>query len=788
MDNLDSPTTHILLPLRDTVQFPGVIQSLMVGREASKRAVEEAGTRDEPLVVVAQREFAVQEPQASDLFEVGTRCEVLHVLPLPDGSLRVVFRGLERVHLAQTEVRAGFLLAQAESYPTEAAPGSNTEALRRETWQALDEAVNLGFEIVPEALEAIQSASDPMVFAYLLAHHLQLTVPLKQQILEENHPDPALRHLLQFLQREREVVQIRSDMRDRVEEELGRTQRELLLREQLRALEDELAEMGAEVDRESAQLIARIRASSLPESVEEKAMAEAKRIDRLAPGSAEIAHSRALVELICDLPWSPPQPPSVNLVSTAEILNRAHYGLKDVKERILDYIAVGQLRESVPPSVLCFVGPPGVGKTSFAQSLGKALDRPVVRIALGGIRDEAEIRGHRRTYVGAMPGRIIQAIKEAGVSNPILVLDEVDKIAGGGQGDPASALLEALDPSQNSCFRDHFLEVGYDLSQVLFIATANLLDPIAGPLRDRMEVISFASYTEEEKQAVLLEHILPSVRERHGLSEDQLLLTSAAAQALVREYTMEAGVRGLTQQTEAIARKIARRVVEGKPLPAMVDITELASMLGPAPLAKEKREREPRAGRVHGLVFAYYGGDTIAIEANLAPPVGTSPEVLLTGSMGTVMRESCMAALTYLRSLQAGERYRMLNDAPRFRHDVHVHVPEAAIPKDGPSAGLAIFLGLMSALTGAPFDPNVAVTGEITLHGDVLPVGGIRDKVLAAHRAGFRQVVLPADNEPHTRELPDSVLTELELVFVRRAVDAFPVAFPEIKPTALQIS
>ncbi|HZH97773.1 MAG TPA: endopeptidase La [Fimbriimonadaceae bacterium] len=756
-----------VLPVRDSVHFPGLIQTLHVSRRPSITSVQSACKLESLILVVAQADPTVEEPAAAQLYRVGLLSEILQASPMPDGSLRAVLRGRQRVRIKKlTKSRDGFL-AEYEALEDEGGLDPGSEALARECIESLSRIVELGKTVKPEVMDAISAFESPGAIADAISHHLPLRVQQKQELLEAKRIAQRLELLYDLLRREERLLKLQNEIRARADGRIADSQRDFFLREQLKAIQ---AELGEETEAsELDQLRKTLADPRYPEDVRSRAEAEIRRLERMPDPSSEAQVIRTHLDWLLELPWSIRSEEVVDVTHAAEVLDRAHFGLSSVKERILDYLAVRQISQSLRGPVLCFLGPPGVGKTSLGRTIAEALGREFASISLGGLRDEAEIRGHRRTYVGAMPGRLVQAIRQSGTMNPVIMLDELDKLASDFRGDPASALLEVLDPQQNQRFSDHYLELPMDLSNVLFIATANVLDGIPRALRERLELVQFSSYSDEERLAIAERFILPRALEQHGLREGQLRISREALTAVVQEHTREAGVRMLEKALATLCRKSARQLAEGRAEEVSIECTDLEPLLGPARYAK-LRSQPAEIGVAAGMVVTEYGGDLIDIEVCLLEPQTHQPEMRLTGSLGNVMKESAEAAVTFIRTVQN----RLSRES--LRHDVHVHVPEGGVSKDGPSAGLAIAVALASALSGRPVRSEVALTGEITLRGRVLPIGGLREKVLAAHRAGIQHVVLPAENMPDFEELPE---------YVKQAVQAYPVTSAE---EALQIA
>ncbi|MBS1724582.1 MAG: endopeptidase La [Armatimonadetes bacterium] len=758
-----------VLPVRDTVHFPGVIQTILIGREMSVKALQQALKGDRETLVIGQRDQTIDEPRTDELYEVGTLSEVLHVLPLPDGTMRIVLRGLARARVTKLTYRGGSFSAEfslVEEIDTDA---PDAEAMAREAASSFQQAVALGMPAPPEVIETVSGVESPRHLVDLLSHHLPTVAAVKQGLLEESDVATRLERLVTILAREKQLLELQASLRSKVEKELGESQREYYLREQLKAIQSELSG-GETLSDEGVEFKRKLEAAGMPEDTLDRAMTELRRLEKAPSSSPEGMVIRNYLEWLASLPWDVTSTDQIDVKKAAAILERDHCGLAQVKDRIVDFLAVRQLSHSIRGPILCFVGPPGVGKTSIGRSIAEALGRQFHRISLGGVRDEAEIRGHRRTYIGSMPGRLIQGIKSCGTKNPVFMLDEIDKMGYDFRGDPTSALLEALDPEQNSLFSDHYVEVPFDLSAVMFIATANLIENVPAALRDRMEVIRFPSYTEQEKLTIASRYLVPKKTAEHGLSKSQVKIPKATLEDLVREYTRESGVRSLEREIATVCRKAARRIAEGEARSVVVNKDTLVEMLGKPKFRYGVRGRKNEVGTATGLVYSEFGGDIVSIEVALSAPFGDQPQVRLTGSLGDVMKESALAAMTYLRANQA--KY----GTGEFRYDLHVHVPEGAVPKDGPSAGVTILTALVSAYSGRPVRRDVAMTGEVTLRGKVLPVGGVREKVLAAHRAGIRHVVLPEENLRDIDDLPDIVKRDLSFHPVADASEALAIA------------
>jgi len=764
-ESIEIPDTLPVLPLKNTVLFPFLISPLLVNSERSKRLIESVLTTPERLLVTSAVRGSVEgSPGPDDVHRVGTVHRVVRMLKFPDDSYRLLVQGVARVRIEAFLDSSDFLVGQiARIEDTGDLESVELTALHRTVGQEFGALVSESPRLSAELQVLAQSLEDPSKLADLCAHHLEIDVPLKQAILEEVNVAERLKRVQAEISRAREAFSIESEIREKVQSEMGKTQREYVLRQQLEAIRKELGEaedQGAEAER----LGERIAAAGMPEEVEKQARRELERLEQTPSASAEYGVIRTYLEWMTDLPWAKASVDRLDTVEARRILDEDHYDLEKVKDRIVEYIAVLSLKGDLKGPILCFSGPPGTGKTSLGRSVARALGREFVRISLGGVRDEAEIRGHRRTYVGALPGRIVQGLRRAGTRNPVVLLDEVDKVGTDFRGDPSSALLEVLDPEQNHTFSDHYLEVPIDLSQVLFIATANWMDPVPAALRDRMEVIELPGYTEEEKIEIARRFLVPRQLRRNGVSPESdvgVELPEETLRTLIGSYTREAGVRNLEREIGSVARKIARRVAEeGIRGPVLVTSAELSELLGPVRFEPELAERTGMPGVAVGLAWTPTGGDILFVESTRMEGKGG---LKLTGSLGDVMRESAEAARSWLRG--NGEALG-IDVAAVAKQDVHLHVPSGAVPKDGPSAGVAMVTALASLLTGRPAHPDVAMTGEITLRGKVLPVGGIKEKLLAARRAGIRRVVLPEPNRKDVVEIPAELLKGLELEYV----------------------
>lgn len=760
-----------LLPLRGLLVFPSMVLHLDVGREKSVKALEKAMNDDQMILLCSQSEVNIEDPTEEEIFKVGTTSKIRQVLKLPNGTIRVLVEGVARAKITQYIANDQFYEVVVEQWDEQQRSDQEIDALMRSVFNQFEHYSTLSKRITPEVIAAVKEIQEPGRLADVVSSHLSLQIRDKQDILEAYDVQQRLEKLLSLLNNEREVLELERKINHRVKKQMEKTQKEYYLREQMKAIQKELGDREGRMG-EVEELRSQLEEAELPERVREKIEKEIDRLERMPAASAEGGVVRNYIDWLFSLPWKQATNDDIDIRKAEQILDADHYGLEKPKERVLEYLAVQKLAKELKGPILCFVGPPGVGKTSIARSIARSLERKFVRISLGGVRDEAEIRGHRRTYVGAMPGRIIQGLKTAETNNPVILLDEIDKMAMDFRGDPASALLEVLDPEQNNTFSDHYIELPFDLSSVMFITTANAIHNIPRPLLDRMEVLYIAGYTELEKQQIALRYLLPKQRENHGLTEGQLSVPDETILKIIREYTREAGVRNLEQQLAAICRKVAREIVTneeerktndeaGEDLaPKVVGEDDLTEYLGHAKFRYGLAEAEDQLAAATGLAWTEVGGETLVIEVTLMPGKG---KLTLTGKLGDVMKESAQAAFSYTRS-----RVKQLNIAEDFheKFDVHIHIPEGAIPKDGPSAGIAIATALISALTNRPISKEVAMTGELTLRGRVLPIGGLKEKSLAAHRAGLTKVLIPEENEKDLEDIPDSIKDSMDFVLV----------------------
>jgi len=764
------PEDMPLLPIRDAVYFPHMIFPLFAGREKSVKALDEAVAGQRLILLVAQKQVGTDDPGPEDIYGVGVVAGIMQITKVPDGTVRLVLEGVERVRVVEYVKLDPYFHVRIEPIQSIEESSLEVEALMRSVTSQFEQIVNIGRSIPPEALVNVMNITEAGRLADSITPYLPLRVESKQDILETVSAKERLEKLNVLLKKEIEILEIQRSIRNRVEKEMGDTQREFILREQLKAIQQELGERD-ERSSEIEDYRSKIEAAAMPEEVCERASKELERLEKMPYAAPEGVVVRTYLDWLTSLPWSKRTDESLDIQESGRVLDEDHYGLTKAKERILEFLAVKQLSGAMKGPILCFVGPPGVGKTSIGKSIARALGRKFIRVSLGGIRDEAEIRGHRRTYIGSMPGRIIQGIKQAGSKNPVFMLDEIDKVGIDFRGDPSAALLEALDPEQNLAFSDHYLEVAFDLSDVMFITTANILDTIPHALKDRMEVIPFAGYIEDEKVCIAEQFLVLKQIKGHGLTKKLLTIKQEALRHIIQEYTREAGVRNLEREIATICRKIAKQVAQGGRSRTVVTKKRVKDFLGAPKFRYGSAEEKDEVGAATGLVYTEFGGDIITIEVGLMR--SDEGKLLLTGQLGDVMKESGQAALSYVRS-KAG----VLNVPEDFSNkmDIHVHVPAGAVPKDGPSAGITMATALASALTKRPVRRDVAMTGEITLRGKVLPIGGLKEKVLAAHRAGIRTIVIPKENLKDLEEIPDYVRNELTFKPVEHMDEVLAIA------------
>jgi ATP-dependent Lon protease len=758
-----------LLPLRDVVVYPHMVIPLFVGRDKSIRALEAAMAADKQVLLVAQKSAAVDEPGGNDVYRVGTVSSVLQLLRLPDGTVKVLVEGGYRAELGHIDERGEYLTALATELPAEVLESREADALLRSAMAQFEKYVNLSKKIPSEVLTSLSGIEEPGRLADTMAAHMSMDLEQKQKVLEIADTRDRLEHLMTLMESEIDLLQVEKRIRGRVKKQMEKSQREYYLNEQMKAIQKELGELD-EAPNEAEELEKKIREAGMPAEAEEKVRAELQKLKMMSPMSAEASVVRSYIDWMVNIPWKARSRVKHDLAFAEQVLERDHYGLEEVKERILEYLAVQKRVKKIKGPVLCLVGPPGVGKTSLGESIARATNRKFVRMALGGVRDEAEIRGHRRTYIGSLPGKIVQKMSKAGVRNPLFLLDELDKMGMAHRGDPASALLEVLDPEQNNTFNDHYLEVDYDLSEVMFICTSNSLN-IPAPLLDRMEVIRIPGYTEDEKVNIAERYLKPKQIRNNGLKQGEVAIEEAGIRDLIRYYTREAGVRGLEREIAKICRKVVKEFSLGKKqAPVTVSAADLEHYCGVRKYSFGVAEEANQIGQVTGLAWTQVGGELLTIEAVAVAGKG---RVVKTGSLGDVMQESIQAALTVVRS-----RSQRLGIPANYheKHDMHIHMPEGAVPKDGPSAGVGMCTALVSMLTGIAVRADVAMTGEITLRGQVLRIGGLKEKLLAAHRGGIKTVIIPEENERDLKEIPENIKADLQIKPVKWIDEVLEIA------------
>ncbi|MCU5354931.1 endopeptidase La [Bacillus cereus] len=763
-----------LLPLRGVLVYPTMVLHLDVGRDKSIQALEQAAMDENIIFLAMQKEMNIDDPKEDDIYSVGTVAKVKQMLKLPNGTLRVLVEGLHRAEVIEFIEEENVVQVSIKTVTEEVEDDLEEKALMRTLLEHFEQYIKVSKKVSNETFATVADVEEPGRLADLIASHLPIKTKQKQEILEIVSVKERLQTLISIIQDEQELLSLEKKIGQKVKRSMERTQKEYFLREQMKAIQTELGDKegkGGEVE----ELREKIEQSGMPEETMKAALKELDRYGKLPASSAESGVIRNYIDWLLALPWTEATEDIIDLAHSEEILNNDHYGLEKVKERVLEYLAVQKLTNSLKGPILCLVGPPGVGKTSLARSIATSLNRNFVRVSLGGVRDESEIRGHRRTYVGAMPGRIIQGMKKAKTVNPVFLLDEIDKMSNDFRGDPSAALLEVLDPEQNHNFSDHYIEEPYDLSKVMFVATANTLSSIPGPLLDRMEIISIAGYTELEKVHIAREHLLPKQLKEHGLRKGNLQVRDEALLEIIRYYTREAGVRTLERQIAKVCRKVAKIIVTAERKRIVVTEKKIVDLLGKHIFRYGQAEKTDQVGMATGLAYTAAGGDTLAIEVSVAPGKG---KLILTGKLGDVMKESAQAAFSYIRS-----RAEELQIDPNFheKNDIHIHVPEGAVPKDGPSAGITMATALISALTGIPVSKEVGMTGEITLRGRVLPIGGLKEKTLSAHRAGLTKIILPAENEKDLDDIPESVKENLTFVLASHLDEVLEHALVGVK-------
>jgi ATP-dependent Lon protease len=772
---VEVPEYISVLPLRNSVLFPGSIIPIDVGRKKSVKLVEEAISKERPVIgIVTQRDAKTEDPGPSDLYTVGCAARILKVIKLAKDNFSVILQGISRIRLLEISGQEPFMTARVQALPDPAGSSVELDALVMNLKDVAKRVIKLMPELPKEASSLIDSVTEPGQLADLITSNLDVQVDEKQEVLEIFDLKPRLRRVLQFLSRQHEVLKVREKINTQVQEEMGRNQREYVLRQQLKAIKEELGEIdegGGDLD----DFREKIANAKMPPDSEKVALKQLDRLKVMQPSSAEYTVTRTYLEWLVELPWSVTTEDKLDIAEARNILNADHYDLEKVKKRILEYLAVRKLKADKKGPILCLVGPPGVGKTSLGRSIARSLGRKFIRMSLGGVRDEAEIRGHRRTYVGSLPGRVVQGMKKAGSNNPVFMLDEIDKLGHDFRGDPAAALLEVLDPEQNHSFSDHYLEVPFDLSKVMFVATANILDPVPPALRDRLEVLEIPGYTREEKLNISKQFLIKKQLEEHGLNGERVEFQDPAVAEVIDSYTREAGVRNLERELASVVRAVAVLVAEDKAKEKeIITIERIPDFLGPQKFLPEVAERTAEPGVATGLAWTPVGGEILFIEATKMLGKGN---LVLTGQLGDVMKESAQAALSFIRSRA---RWLGLDDNFLEKSDIHVHIPAGAIPKDGPSAGVTMFVSMVSLLTNKPVRNDVAMTGEITLRGLVLPVGGIKEKFLAAHRAGIKRVILPERNRKDIIDIPEQPKKEIEILFVKRMDEILQLVLTEM--------
>lgn len=773
---IEIPDTLPVLPVRDIVVFPYMILPLFVGREMSIKAIEYSLSTNRMVLLLTQKDLNVENPAPEDLFSIGTAAIVMRMLKLPDGRVKILVQGLSKARALKYDQTDPFFKAAIEKIiDQKIEPLSiEDEALVRNAKGQLEKVVSLGKSILPDIMGVVENIEEPGRLADLVASNIGLKTEQSQEILEIIDPVQRLKRVSEILSRETELLTVQQKIQSEARGEIDKTQREYFLREQLKAIQKELGDIDERAE-EIKEFRKKIEDAKMPEKVLKEAEKQLKRLEKMHPDSAEAGTVRTYLDWLVEIPWSKSTTDNLDIKAAEKVLNDDHYDLEKVKERILEYLSVRKLKEKMKGPILCFIGPPGVGKTSLGKSIARSLGREFVRMSLGGVRDEAEIRGHRRTYVGALPGRIVQGIKTAGTNNPVFMLDEIDKIGTDYRGDPSSALLEVLDPEQNNSFADHYLAVPFDLSKVMFITTGNLVDTIPGPLRDRMEIIYLSGYTTEEKLGIAKNYLIPKQLEEHGISDKVLKLTDSGLFNLISQYTREAGVRNLEREFAHLCRKVAKKIAEGRDKPFVMTAKNIHRYLGVPKFLPEEEIEKDEVGVSTGLAWTEAGGDIIYVEATTMKGKG---HLTLTGQLGDIMKESAQAALSYVRSKAA---FLGINEDLFSKIDLHIHVPAGAIPKDGPSAGITMATAIASALTGKPVSKNVAMTGEVTLRGRVLPIGGLKEKTLAAKRMGIKKVIVPERNRKDLEDIPKYIKKDMEFVFAETMDDVLKVALKKIE-------
>ena len=772
---IEIPDNLPVLPVRDIVVFPYMILPLFVGREMSIKAIEYSLSANRMVLLLTQKDLNIETPTTKELYSIGTVAVIMRMLKLPDGRVKILVQGLSKARALTYLQTEPFFKANIEKITDQKPPTLTIEdeAQIRTAREQLEKIVSLGKTILPDIMGVVEGIEDPGRLADLIASNLGLKTEQAQEVLEIIDPIYRLKRVSEILGREIELLTVQHKIQSEARGEIDKTQREYFLREQLKAIQKELGEIDERAE-EIKEFRKKIEDAKMPEKVMKEAEKQLKRLEKMHPDSAESATVRTYLDWMVELPWSTSTKDKLDIKAAEKVLDEDHYDLEKVKERILEYLSVRKLKEKMKGPILCFIGPPGVGKTSLGKSIARALGREFIRMSLGGVRDEAEIRGHRRTYVGALPGRIIQGIKTAGTNNPLFMLDEIDKIGMDFRGDPSSALLEVLDPEQNYSFADHYLAVPFDLSRVMFITTGNLVDTIPGPLRDRMEIIYLSGYTTEEKLGIAKNFLIPKQLEEHGLSSKLLKITDPGLFNIISQYTREAGVRNLEREIANLCRKVAKKIAEGKDKIFVINAQNLHRYLGVPKFLPEEEMEKDEVGVSTGLAWTEAGGDIIYVEATTMKGKGL---LTLTGQLGDIMKESAHAALSYVRSRS---KKLGINDDIFSKTDLHIHVPAGAIPKDGPSAGITMATAIASALTGQPVNKNIAMTGEVTLRGRVLPIGGLKEKTLAAKRMGIKKIIIPRRNKKDLEDIPKYIKKDMEFVFAETVDDVLEVALKKV--------
>ena len=776
---INIPEELPLIPVRDVVVFPQTILPLFVGREGSIKAVEAAMEGNKLVFLASQKDLADENPGPSRIYKTGTIAIVMRMRKHPDGKIKILIQGLQKAKVLNYVETSPFLKVKIQKIePSTAKSTPETEALVRNIKESLEQIISMGRALSPDMLMVLEDVDEPDRIADLIASNLNLKVEEAQGILEAENVDEKLKKINVLLTKELEVLAMQSRIKSQARDEMTRNQKEYFLREQMRAIRHELGDAGEDID-EMEELRNKIEAANMPEDAKKESLKQLNRLEKMHPEATEASMVRGYLDWLLDVPWSQTTKDNLDIKQAKEILDEDHFDLTKIKERILEFLAVRKLKKKSKGPILCFVGPPGVGKTSLGKSIARAMGRKFVRMSLGGMKDEAEIRGHRRTYVGALPGRIIQGLKQAGTNNPVFMLDEVDKLGSDFRGDPSSALLEVLDPEQNHAFVDHYLNLAYDLSNVMFIATANMMDTIPPALRDRMEVIRLAGYTEEEKLEITKRYLVTKQMEENGIKKEQIEFTDNCVRKIISQYTREAGLRNLEREVASICRKVARKLAEGEKNKQVISSQELHKYLGPAKFLREDEQQRDEVGIATGLAWTEVGGEILYVEASKMRGKGV---LTLTGQLGDVMKESAQAAMSYTRA----HTQKLHIDEKFFdKNEIHVHVPAGAIPKDGPSAGVTMFTSIVSLLTGKPVRKDVAMTGEITLTGKVLPIGGVKEKALAAARQKIKTLILPYKNKKDLFEIPENIRRKMKFVFAKTVDDVLETAL--VKDTSSKI-